>query len=1137
MSRTQATPSSKTPSSPKRPGRKPKPKKVSGLTPRAGKNLLEWCRENGEYGKRVEQEWGAGNDPADMRKWSAGSNLKAHWVCVKDPSHKWEAVVDSRTRKGCRCPLCSSQKVDSSNSLKTLCEQTGQEYLIQEFHPTKNLPHTPDTLGYGAHKKIHWVCSKDSSHEWETRIAHRTRLGSGCPFCRGLKIVSSNSFRVLCEQNNQGHLIQEFHSTKNFPNTPDTLSYGAHKKIHWVCSKDSSHEWETMAESRTRGGSGCPWCSGHASRWTKDRIIDFIRGLAPNLASMTPVELQVVLAQSGQLEKNRTYAAFGKFLREGKIRLSEIATALDSHKPDEQIFDALLQKGEEREQAEQRGSITDPFQPQGPDGATAKVPSDESHQGLPPVPSPKDILNTAQVLCMSVSSDEETVDYLIQSATEKLWAQAYEDQAKVIAQVRAEKIAKNETYKLEARDRFLKEFKETVGFPIPDGYAFKREGVRQKPKLMQLRLAAQIKTKRRVGNWSGTGAGKTLSGVLASRVIDAKISVIFCPNSVIQGWKDTIENAFPNSEVLTSTMTPTWQSGSKTPKYLVLNYDKLQQPGSEGLILDLAELSVDFVILDEVHSAKQREGVAQSKRSKLLAGFLTKLTRKNPDLAVLGLTATPVINDLTEFKSLLELIQGIEYTDLNTEKTLENAVNLHKQLVRSGIRWMPKYDSLAKLEEHTIKLDWEEAKADYANLVRSELGVESLLTKTKIPAILKYLRKLKKQGPVRVLLYTYYVGEGILEDLQGAIEKAGFKVGLFTQGAKDGLQDFKDGKLQVLIGSRVVGTGVDGLQDVCRHLIINSLPWTNAEYEQLLGRLVRTGQKNHVEVFLPLVSTFQDGEERSACRYRWARILEKKSLGDAVSDGILTNAKEVDYKRVAKELWKWLDRVKSGEGHQAIERKPLEVELRATPGAKTRKGHSVSPSQVARDLGTWRSARSSVTHRKLQANPERWYEFHRVTEASKNGREGGNPLLEIQKNLLKFKKPMVVADLGCGMAKLAEGLKGKHTVLSFDHVAVHDGVVACDIAKLPLEDDSVDCVVVCLALWGTNWEDTLRQAHRILTHGGRLRLAEIVDKEGLTTPSRIPVADLKDKLSEVGFRRVTHKEDRGFVFVDADKED
>lgn len=107
-------------------------------------------------------------------------------------------------------------------------------------------------------------------------------------------------------------------------------------------------------------------------------------------------------------------------------------------------------------------------------------------------------------------------------------------------------------------------------------------------------------------------------------------------------------------------------------------------------------------------------------------------------------------------------------------------------------------------------------------------------------------------------------------------------------------------------------------------------------------------------------------------------------------------------------------------------------------------------------------------------------------------------------------------------------------MLSFDHVAINDEVTACDITKLPLEDEAVDFAVVCLALWGPNWAETLSETVRVLGHRGRLLLAEGL-KEGLCTPSKITVEELRDKITEFGLTVTRCEEDRGFIFIEADK--
>ncbi|KAI1775233.1 methyltransferase-domain-containing protein [Hypoxylon cercidicola] len=94
-----------------------------------------------------------------------------------------------------------------------------------------------------------------------------------------------------------------------------------------------------------------------------------------------------------------------------------------------------------------------------------------------------------------------------------------------------------------------------------------------------------------------------------------------------------------------------------------------------------------------------------------------------------------------------------------------------------------------------------------------------------------------------------------------------------------------------------------------------------------------------------------------------------------------------------------------------------------------------------------------------------------------------------------------VADLGCGDAKLAAALQAekkklKLEVLSFDLQSGGPLVTKADIADLPLEDGSVNVVVFCLALMGTNWLDFVEEAYRVLHWKGELWVAEIKSRFG-----------------------------------------
>ncbi|GIY41578.1 ribosomal RNA-processing protein 8 [Caerostris extrusa] len=101
-----------------------------------------------------------------------------------------------------------------------------------------------------------------------------------------------------------------------------------------------------------------------------------------------------------------------------------------------------------------------------------------------------------------------------------------------------------------------------------------------------------------------------------------------------------------------------------------------------------------------------------------------------------------------------------------------------------------------------------------------------------------------------------------------------------------------------------------------------------------------------------------------------------------------------------------------------------------------------------------------------------------------------NPVNEIISDIQKLNKKMVITDLGCGDAKIAQTFPDR-TVHSFDLVPLNEYVKSCDISKVPLQNESVDVVVFCLSLMGVNLKDYLCEAFRILKVDGILKIAEV----------------------------------------------
>ena len=85
-----------------------------------------------------------------------------------------------------------------------------------------------------------------------------------------------------------------------------------------------------------------------------------------------------------------------------------------------------------------------------------------------------------------------------------------------------------------------------------------------------------------------------------------------------------------------------------------------------------------------------------------------------------------------------------------------------------------------------------------------------------------------------------------------------------------------------------------------------------------------------------------------------------------------------------------------------------------------------------------------------------------------------------------------IADMGCGDAKLA--LEVPNKVYSFDFKARNSRVTECDMSHTPLKDSSVEVVTFVLSLMGTNINDFIKEARRILKSKGILLVVEVTSR-------------------------------------------
>ena len=296
----------------------------------------------------------------------------------------------------------------------------------------------------------------------------------------------------------------------------------------------------------------------------------------------------------------------------------------------------------------------------------------------------------------------------------------------------------------------------------------------------------------------------------------------------------------------------------------------------------------------------------------------------------------------------------------------------------------------------------------------------------------------------------------------------------------------KAGTVDVLIASSRIGTGVNGLQYVCKKLIINVLPWTNAEYEQLVGRLFRQGSKfANVDVIIPVTYAMVNGQRWSYCDSKLHRLEYKKSIADAAVDGVVPEGNLRTPTQAQQDIMDWLSRLETGQ-YSEIARKVIKIPLSGDPTDVARRVSRYG--DFGKMNNRWYAAASAATHERLVNNPEEWGHYHTMYRQL---RETWTvvPFKE-EARWLSERDGLVVGDFGCGEALLATEAGERHTIHSFDHVAIDKRVIACDIAHVPLEDQSLDLAVFCLSLMGNNFTDYIREAQRCLRLDGMLHIWE-----------------------------------------------
>lgn len=197
----------------------------------------------------IAAQWSDRN-PVSPYECSPGSNFSAWWVC--DLGHEYDAIVKTRTYRGCGCPYCANKRIlVGFNDLATTHPEIARELFDEE-----NGGITARDITFGSEKELWWKC--DNDHKYKLKVYRRVEI-MGCPHCYSEKILFSSGIvkngnllethpeiaRELCDEKNEGV-------------TAENITYGMDRMLWWKCLE--GHVYECRVSARTRNGKKCPKC-------------------------------------------------------------------------------------------------------------------------------------------------------------------------------------------------------------------------------------------------------------------------------------------------------------------------------------------------------------------------------------------------------------------------------------------------------------------------------------------------------------------------------------------------------------------------------------------------------------------------------------------------------------------------------------------------------------------------------------------------------------------------------------------------------------------------------------------------------------------------------------------------------------
>jgi SWI/SNF-related matrix-associated actin-dependent regulator of chromatin subfamily A-like protein 1 len=395
------------------------------------------------------------------------------------------------------------------------------------------------------------------------------------------------------------------------------------------------------------------------------------------------------------------------------------------------------------------------------------------------------------------------------------------------------------------------------------------------------------------------GLGKTATAIVYGNTIQAQRILVICPASIRLQWLgqiakwSTMGESYKVPNTFAHAVTKGKNGVHPSAAWTVVSYELARSP---GILAALRQTHYDLLILDEAHFLKTSD--ARRTRA-VFGGGLDPLYHEalcEAATRVVALTGTPLPNRPREAYTLgrhlcheafdwlsearfYERFNPINYKEvtrkdgtkvrISDERSgrhaeLQNRLRANfmcrhlKREVLTSLKY-PVFD-LVRVEETTavkaalkaeslLGIDPEHLEGADAQVFGHIAEARRIMGEAMAPQVADFVATLLAGGEEKITLFYWHISVGTI--LMAALARFG---AVKVDGSTSPLQKealigkFRaDPECRVIMGNILsLGTGTDGLQDVCWHAVLAEPDWTLGSNVQCFDRLDRGGQRNLV---------------------------------------------------------------------------------------------------------------------------------------------------------------------------------------------------------------------------------------------------------------------------------------------------